>query len=170
MRVLFFAPEFLITMTAVMAWIGGIVYEKQLAIYLRTKTQTGNTPTRNRWIRGILGSLCIVFIAVGLSDPRIVESHVDTTKNGIDIALVLDISKSMLAEDITPNRIGAAKQSITRFIEARKNDRIALNIFAGKPFLLSPLSFDTAALVSIVQSIGVDTIKQEIPGFSGTAI
>ncbi len=114
--------------------------------------------------------MSIILLSIGMADPRITETHKDTSKNGIDIAIVLDISKSMLAEDISPSRITAAKKAIIRFIEARPNDRISLTIFAGKPFLLSPLTFDSTVLVQIVGSIGVDSIKQEIPGFSGTAI
>lgn len=153
MHIVFFAPEFLFIMLAIVAWVGGIVYEKRMAIYLRTQSQVQRSVHISRILRGIFGSLCIILVSIGLSDPRSIESHTDNSKNGIDIALVLDISKSMLAEDIHPNRMEAAKQSIVRFIEARKNDRISLSIFAGKPFLLSPLSLDTTALVSIVQSV-----------------
>jgi len=76
----------------------------------------------------------------------------------------------MLAEDIAPNRINAGKRVLSTFIKKRSEDRIWLIWFSWKPFVFSPLTFDHTWLLSIVSDISVDSIKQEIPGFSGTAI
>lgn len=77
--------------------------------------------------------------------------------------IVLDLSKSMLAEDITPNRINSAKEVISSFIDSKSENRIGIIGFAGKPFVFSPLTFDTTSLISTISTITVDSIRQEIP-------
>jgi Ca-activated chloride channel homolog len=94
----------------------------------------------------------------------------DPLANWVDIVIVLDLSKSMLAEDIKPNRIESAKQAIVQFVQSTNQNRIWLVWFAWKPFVFSPLTFDTTWLTSIVQKISVDSIRQEISWLSGTAI
>ncbi len=84
--------------------------------------------------------------------------------------VVLDLSKSMLAEDIAPNRITAGRTLLQDFVAKRESDRVGLIGFAGKPFILSPLTFDHAGLSTILGRTTVDTIRQELPGLSGTAI
>jgi len=87
-----------------------------------------------------------------------------------NIVIVLDISRSMLAEDIIPNRIESAKNTIHTFLTERKNDVIAFIAFAGKPFLISPFSDDYTGLAEIVKNMTPYFIRQENPGLSGTAI
>jgi Ca-activated chloride channel family protein len=84
--------------------------------------------------------------------------------------LVMDISKSMLAEDIAPNRIEAAKQTIDTFLQKLDSDRIGIILFAGKPFASVPLTFDYDAVRNMLTDISTDSINQTIPGLSGTAI
>ena len=76
----------------------------------------------------------------------------------------------MLAEDITPNRLEAAKKTIDTFISKRESDRIGIILFAGKPFASVPLTFDYDAVRNILSETTTDTIDQRIPGLSGTAI
>jgi Ca-activated chloride channel homolog len=166
-----FAPGFLLFGLTILVWLFFVWREKHNVIYFRSSQANDGKISRQRLARAGLGILVLLLLTFWLADPRIVETRNDTSKNGIDIALVVDVSTSMLAEDMAPNRIKAAKRELVRFVEARKNDRISLTIFAGKPFLLSPLTFDTNALVNIVESIGVDSIRQrDDPKLSGTAI
>jgi Ca-activated chloride channel family protein len=76
----------------------------------------------------------------------------------------------MLAEDILPNRIQAAKRTIRTFLEWRKNDTIGLIVFAGKPFLSLPFSMDYAGIRAFLEYISPDFIIQEKEWLSGTAI
>lgn len=98
------------------------------------------------------------------------STRTDISKKGIDIAIVFDISKSMLAEDIKPNRIEAAKKVMSDFVGRFTSDRLAIVLFAGKPFLSTPLTFDYTALVDAVEHMTTDSIRQDIPGLSGTAM
>ncbi len=91
-------------------------------------------------------------------------------KSGKNIVLVLDISKSMLAEDIHPNRLDRAKSVLRTFFERPSGDHFSYIVFAGKPFLLSPLTDDRIALQKMVDITSPDMIKQELPGVSGTNI
>lgn len=76
----------------------------------------------------------------------------------------------MLAEDINPNRMSAAKTVMGDFIGHFTSDRLAFVAFAGKAFLSTPLTFDYPALLENVSTITTDSIRQDIPGLSGTAI
>ncbi len=114
-------------------------------------------------IQALCCSLLSIVLCITLANPVYTKYIQNPLKNGRDIVLILDLSKSMLAEDISPNRIEAGKTVLSHFIEARNQDRIALVGFAGKPFIFSPLSFDQKGLTEIVQNIGVDSIRQEIP-------
>lgn len=105
-----------------------------------------------------------------IASPWYTSIRKEDTRNGIDIAIVLDISKSMLAEDITPNRIESAKSVISNFIWKITSDRISFTIFAGKPFVSIPLTFDYKNIIKYVKSITTDSIRQDISGLSWTAI
>jgi Ca-activated chloride channel family protein len=72
---------------------------------------------------------------------------------GIDIVLLLDVSGSMVAEDFTPNRIGAAKQVAEDFIDGRQNDRIGLVIFSGVSFTQCPLTTDYGVLKNLLHQV-----------------
>lgn len=87
-----------------------------------------------------------------------------------NIVLILDISKSMLADDIAPNRLDRAKEVIREFLGKWEWVRFWLIVFAGKPFVLSPLTDDIRWLQEIVDTLTTDTIRQNLPWLSGTNI
>lgn len=115
----------------------------------------------------ILAVVSIVFLMAGTS---IVTSKIERIINPQNIMIVLDISRSMLAEDMNPSRMTVAKNSIKTFIQNRKNDNIWLIIFAGKPFLLVNNSNDTEGIEALLETIHPDFILQEKPWLSGTNI
>lgn len=84
--------------------------------------------------------------------------------------IVLDISLSMLAEDMSPNRMNVAKNVIKNFISARNWDQVGLIIFAGKPFISIPFSTDYNGIKNIISWITPYLIRQDLPGLSGTNI
>ncbi len=109
----------------------------------------------------------IVYVIAGVH-----MTYTTTTLRPIpqDIMIVFDISLSMLAEDISPSRITVAKSVVRDFIAERKNDRVGLIIFAGKPFVSIPFSTDYAGISSIVSGLYPDLIRQDLPWLSGTNI
>lgn len=118
----------------------------------------------------IINILIFISFVLILASPGYSYIKKEEVKKWIDIAMVLDISKSMLAEDIKPNRIESAKKVISDFISKIISDRISFTIFAGKPFVSIPLTFDYNNIIKYVKSLTTDSIVQEVPGLSWTAI
>jgi Ca-activated chloride channel family protein len=86
-----------------------------------------------------LGLLILILL---LAEPTLRSSSVKTIRQGVDLILVLDISASMKAADLEPDRISVAREAASRFVEKRLDDRIGVILFAGTPFLLSPPTSD----------------------------
>lgn len=105
-----------------------------------------------------------------LSAPSYTKTEKKTLYSNKSITLVLDISKSMLADDISPSRLEWAKKVLISFLERESSNQFGLVICAGKAFTLSPLSYDRSAIINIIRNITTDTIKQQLPWLSGTNI
>jgi len=82
-------------------------------------------------------------------------------RKGIDVVIALDVSKSMLATDLAPNRLERAKQLVTKLMNAMPNDRIGLVLFAGKAYLQMPLTTDHGAARLFISSAGPDAVPQQ---------
>ena len=104
--------------------------------------------------------ISFLFIAI-LANPVKQNILQKNTKNWIDIQIILDISYSMIATDLKPNRLEVAKNVIWSFIKKIKNDRIWIIVFAWKTFTSVPLSFDYKIIQNILSKITVDTINQK---------
>ncbi len=105
-----------------------------------------------------------------LSWPRRVSSVETITKNGIDIVFALDVSYSMEANDLVPNRLEAAKSALQEFIKTRKSDRVGLVLFAWKPFTSIPLTFDYSLFDQTIAKLTTATIDQWYAHLQWTAI
>lgn len=101
----------------------------------------------------VLRSLAVILIAVALARPQSAEHNSNSTTEGIDIVMSVDVSGSMLARDFTPDRLGAAKEVASNFIMDRPNDRIGLVVFAGESFTQCPLTTDKRSLLSLLGSV-----------------
>jgi Ca-activated chloride channel homolog len=108
--------------------------------------------------------LAIGLLLVALARPQSFSSGENVTTEGIDIAIVFDISGSMLAEDFKPNRLEAAKNVIDNFVEGRITDRIGLVIFSREAFTQCPLTIDYSVLRNLLLDIRTGMIED------GTAI
>ena len=117
----------------------------------------------------ILRVLAFVLIVVALARPQTQNSWKDKWVEGIDIMLAMDVSTSMLAEDLKPNRIEAAKQVAAEFIAGRPNDNIGLTIFAGESFTQCPMTVDHASLLNLLQNVRTDIAARGLIE-DGTAI
>ena len=109
-----------------------------------------------------------VLLVLVLARPQTQNSWKNETMEGIDIMLAMDVSTSMLAEDLKPNRIEAAKQVAADFIIGRPNDNIGLTIFAGEAFTQCPMTTDHASLLNLLHSVRTDIAQRLIE--DGTAI
>lgn len=108
----------------------------------------------------------IFFIVMAISRPQQISNSIRTkTNSGIDIVIAVDISSSMLAQDLKPNRLEALKKVASEFIDDRVNDRIGLVIYAGESYTKTPVTSDKSIIINSLKDIVFDGIIQD-----GTAI
>ncbi|MGA2864055.1 MAG: VWA domain-containing protein [Verrucomicrobiota bacterium] len=109
--------------------------------------------------------LAVVCLVLALARPQWGFDWEEAKVRGLDIVVAIDTSKSMLAEDIAPNRLGRAKLAALDLMQRAKSDRLGLVAFAGSAFLQCPLTIDDAAFRQSVEMLDVNTIPQ-----GGTAL
>ncbi|MBE6303025.1 MAG: VWA domain-containing protein [Bacteroidales bacterium] len=117
----------------------------------------------------MLRVVTMAMIIIVLARPQSTNRWQNTEVEGIDIMLAMDVSTSMLAMDLSPNRLEAAKQVAAEFVNGRPNDNIGLTIFAGESFTQCPLTVDHAVLLNMLNSVKCDIVAQGIIE-DGTAI
>ena len=117
----------------------------------------------------VLRTVAIIMVILILARPQTTDNWQNTEIEGIDIMLAVDVSTSMLAEDLKPNRLEAAKQVASEFINGRPNDNIGLTIFAGESFTQCPLTVDHGVLLNLFNSIKGDIAQRGLIE-DGTAI
>ncbi|TWV15080.1 VWA domain-containing protein [Bacteroidaceae bacterium HV4-6-C5C] len=108
--------------------------------------------------------IALVLIIIILARPQTTNSWQNSEIEGIDIMLAVDVSTSMLAEDLKPNRLEAAKDVAAEFINGRPNDNIGITLFAGESFTQCPLTVDHAVLLNMVKNVRCGLVED------GTAI
>lgn len=106
----------------------------------------------------LLAFSCAVFALANLRKPGAVEK---VNRNGIDIMIALDVSRSMLADDVKPSRLERARQSITKLIDKLSNDRIGLVLFAGRAYLQMPLTGDHGAAKMYLAAANTDVVPTQ---------
>lgn len=112
---------------------------------------------------------CFALAIVALARPQTTDNWSTKNIEGIDIMLCMDVSTSMLAEDLKPNRIEAAKQVAVEFINGRPNDNIGLTLFAGEAYTQCPMTVDHAVLLNLLNGMRVDMAERGLIS-DGTAI
>ena len=117
----------------------------------------------------LLRCLTFTLVVIVLARPMTSNSWSRQHVEGIDIMLAMDISTSMLAEHVSPNRMEAAKDVAQEFINSRPNDNIGLTIFAGESFTQCPMTTDHAALLSLLHNVRTDLTASGLVE-DGTAI
>ena len=120
-------------------------------------------------LQPLLRMAVFVLVVLVLARPQTQNSWKNQTVEGIDIMLAMDVSTSMLAEDLKPNRIEAAKQVAAEFIAGRPDDNIGLTIFAGEAFTQCPMTTDHSSLLNLLQGVRTDIAARGLIE-DGTAI
>ena len=113
--------------------------------------------------------ITIAMIILVLARPQSTNRWQNTEVEGIDIMLAMDVSTSMMAMDLKPNRLEAAKQVAAEFVNGRPNDNIGLTIFAGESFTQCPLTIDHTVILNMLNAVKCDIAAQGIIE-DGTAI
>jgi Ca-activated chloride channel family protein len=143
--------------------------QEKLQGSLRMSAMSGFLKVKSRYLflrhySIVLKSLALIALIVALARPQSALSWQDTTTEGIDIVIATDISGSMLAEDLKPNRLEAGKNIAIDFIKDRPDDRIGLVVFSGESFTQCPLTIDHDVLINLFKDITNGMIED------GTAI
>jgi Ca-activated chloride channel family protein len=124
----------------------------------------GVSPQREK-LRGVLMILAVCFLILALAGPQFGYDLEEVKQRGLDIVVAIDTSKSMLAEDIAPNRLARAKYAAIDLMQQAASDRLGLVAFAGTAFLQCPLTIDDSAFRQVVESLDVNTLPE-----GGTAL
>ena len=124
-----------------------------------------NTSSFKAVLKFIFLLIGICFLVISLTNPKMGTKLKTVKREGVDVVFALDVSKSMLAEDIAPNRLEKAKQIITKIIDKLGSDRVGIIIYAGNAYPLLPITTDHAAAKMFLQNAGPDLVSSQ-----GTAI
>jgi Ca-activated chloride channel family protein len=117
------------------------------------------------FLKILMVSLGLAFLIISLTNPKMGTKLETVKRQGVDIVFALDVSKSMLAEDIAPSRLEKAKQIITKIIDNLGSDRVGIIIYAGNSYPLLPITTDHAAAKMFLQNANPNMVSSQ-----GTAI
>ena len=167
----FASPGYLFLLLLLIPLVGWYIWKLRHA---RASVQLSSTDSLQRqpksvrvWLIHVPFALrvgVITLLSLALAPPQLSNRWHSESTEGIDIMMALDISGTMLGEDLKPNRLEAAKAVATDFVLSRPNDQIGLVVFAGESFTQCPLTTDHAVLVNLFQSVKFGMIED------GTAI
>lgn len=151
-----------------MLWIVQLVYERwrrnKLNAAIDSALHLQLIPRLSRskiWIKLSIYSLALIALIVGVANPQSGAKQEEVKRQGIDIMIALDISNSMQAEDLYPNRLGRAKRSIQELLTYLKSDRIGIVVFAGEAFVQLPITTDYSAAKLFLNSIESNLIATQ---------
>jgi len=121
--------------------------------------------TNKKILKFILLMIGYIFLVIGVANPQIGSKLEQVERKGIDMIIALDVSSSMLAQDIRPDRLSRAKQAISKLIDKLHGDRIGIVVFAGKAYTQLPITSDYAAAKMFLETINTNVVPVQ-----GTAI
>ena len=139
--------------------------QKQFATAVALKKLSPNQSLFKSILKLSIWCLVIACISLALVNPKIGTKLETVKREGVDIVFAVDVSKSMLAEDIAPNRLEKAKQLVTQIINNLASDRIGIIAYAGKAFPQLPITTDYASAKMFLQNMNTDMLSSQ-----GTAI
>ena len=139
--------------------------QKKFANSTTLKKLSPNRSLFKSALKAIVLSLVFVCIAIALVNPKIGTKLETVRSQGVDIVFAVDVSKSMLAEDMAPNRLEKAKQLVTQIVNNLVSDRVGIIAYAGKAFPQLPITTDYSAAKMFLQGMNTDMLSSQ-----GTAI
>jgi Ca-activated chloride channel homolog len=121
---------------------------------------------KNFLLKFVLICVAVFFLVAGLANLRARGKAEDITRQGVDVMIVLDVSKSMLAQDVKPSRLDKARQLLYRLVDRLQTDRVGLILFAGRAYLQMPLTTDHSAAKLYISEAGPDAVPTQGTVFS----
>lgn len=165
-------PTYLYLLLLLIPLIGWYIYKlsKSQASLQVSSSEVFELPEAKSWkvylrhLPFVFRIVAVALLIVVLARPQSTNSWQNSSTEGIDIMLAMDISTSMLAEDLKPNRLEASKDVASSFINGRQNDNIGLVVFAAESFTQCPLTIDHTVLLNLFKDVQPGVIQD------GTAI
>jgi Ca-activated chloride channel family protein len=170
-KITFLNPEFfwlLLLIPAAGAWL--YLKRNQQTATLKISSTEGFTGSKSFFVKlypflGVFRLLALMALIVAMARPRTVDiSNKTKTTKGIDIVMAIDVSGSMLAKDLKPNRMEALKKVAASFVDERPNDRIGLVVYASEAYTKTPVTSDKAIILQAIESIKYDNVLQDGTG------
>lgn len=167
----FLNPEFfwlLLLIPAAAAWL--YLKRDQQTATLKISSTAGFSGSKSFFVKlypflGVFRLLALMALIVAMARPRTVDiSNKTKTTKGIDIVMAIDVSGSMLAKDLKPNRMEALKKVAASFVDERPNDRIGLVVYASEAYTKTPVTSDKAIIQQAIESIKYDNVLQDGTG------
>lgn len=156
-------PAIVVVFLLVLWWKKRI--QKQFADHKLIQKLSPEKSTFKSFLKITVICLALAFLIISLTNPKMGTKLETVKREGVDIVFALDVSKSMVAEDIAPNRLEKAKQIITKIVENLGSDRVGIIIYAGNSYPLLPITTDYAAAKMFLQNANTDMVSSQ-----GTAI
>jgi len=149
-------------------WIYGRVREKKIMKSLGSRltpflTQSVSIKKR-RW-KQIFQGLCIAMMILAWARPQMGQSQEKIKSEGVEIMLLVDVSDSMMAEDVKPNRLAQAKVELARLIDLSPGNKVGIVAFAGSAALLCPLTNDPSAVKMYIESLSPSSVSAQGTNF-----
>lgn len=166
----FLHPEFLYYMLPLLLLVFTFILRKKdfkvefFSEEVMRKLRVG-TNTLSLRGRNTLFATISILIVIALAEPVIKDGQVEVKLKSADIVIALDISDSMLAEDVYPNRLKFAKEKAMELLRIAPNERIGIVAFAKNSYLVSPMSFDHSAVAFLLQQLSTDSITEKGTNF-----
>lgn len=160
---LFIIPVLIVLFVLLQIWKKRI--QNKFAEHSLLKRLTPNKSSFKSTLKLIMFLLGLSFLCLGLVNPKIGTKLETVKREGVDIVFAVDVSKSMLAEDIAPNRLEKAKRLVSEIINQLASDRIGIIAYAGQAFPQLPITTDYGAAKMFLQSMNTDMLTSQ-----GTAI
>jgi Ca-activated chloride channel family protein len=162
----FFLVFLLFALAAAASWWRKRAWQRFADPALREKILPNDSPARRR-IKGLLLFLVLIFLVLTLMEPQWGMREEEVRMKGVDLAVLVDVSNSMLVQDVKPSRLERAKRKLIDLFDMLAGDRVGLVAFAGRSFLLSPLTVDYGTLKFYLDEINVDTIPVQGTDIAG---
>ncbi len=165
-------PEYFWLLTVIPIYLGYVIwkhfFKKRASLTFSSVSIFENLPGNYRaklvWLTPLLYSGAFALLITALARPQLQNTTVEQNVEGIDIMLAIDISTSMKAEDLKPNRLLAAKEIAGEFINNRNSDRIGIGVFARESFTVVPPTIDHELTIELLETVDMGMVRD------GTAI
>ena len=170
-KVTFLNPEFFwlfLVLPFAIVWL--FFKRKQQSATLKISSVSGFKTSKSTLAKlkpylNVLRIVALISLIIALARPRTVDiSNQTKTTKGIDIVMAIDLSSSMLAKDLRPNRMEALKEVASNFVDARPNDRIGVVVYAAEAYTKTPVTSDKAIVKEAIRDIKYDNVLQDGTG------